>query len=131
MKINTSVAGSLAASGLQGAQGNKTSVKSDADQITSTKKPTLQSANLQSNSATLESGAVSDFLKQQNTPVLESAVQEAASKPTIGKVEISQLKDVESQDTKGSATEDAISELKKSVNQDILIAMANSGSILS
>ena len=126
MKINQSVAGSLATGGLQGAQGAKPVKAEGAESVNSSKKTAPQSASLQSSSAPVEGGVVSEFLKSQ--AISPKAVQEVSEKPTLGKVEISQFKPAETEMPKG---DDAISKLKQNVNQDILIAMANSGSILS
>lgn len=129
MKINQSIAGSLGAGGLHGAQGAKPAkLEAGVEPVKPAKKPTLQSASLQSSSAPVEAGSVSEFLKQESSVITENAVQGLSDKPSLGKVEINQFKPVEIEAPKG---DEAISKLKQSVNQDILIAMANSGSILS
>lgn len=124
MKINQSVAGSLGLSALQGTQNTQSTKSSSAvEPIKPTNKPTLQSS-----SAPVEAGGTAAFLKlQSESAILPQAVQEVSEKPVLGKIEISQFKPAELE----AKSDDAIDKLKQSVNQDILIAMANSGSILS
>jgi hypothetical protein len=135
MKINQSVAGSLGISGLQGTQNTQntqnTKSSSAVEPIKPTNKPTLQSS-----SAPVEASGTAAFLKlQSESAILPQAVQEVSEKPVLGKIEISQFKpaEVEAKEPSKEAPkgDDAIDQLKQSVNQDILIAMANSGSILS
>ena len=125
MKINQSIAGSLGAGGIQGTQGLKPAPKTNA--VSEPIKPAKQ-VTLESSAAPVESVGASDFLKQESTTILPQAVQEVSKKPTLGKVEISQFKSSESEQP--SNGDEAIDKLKQSVNQDILIAMANSGSIV-
>lgn len=126
--VNFSVAGTM------GAFSNIPEVKpteksSNSSQVTSVKKTT------QVGSPTgLEAGGATEFLKQESINIREDAVSEVAVKPNILQIETKTLsvpEAIEAKEAKEASSDGVIKQLQDSVNRDILVAMADSGSLFN
>ena len=123
--VNFSVAGTM------GAFSNIPEVKpteksSNSSQVTSVKKTTLVGSP-----TGLEAGGATDFLKQESINIREDAVSEVAVKPNVLQVETNTLSVPEAIEAKEVSPDGVIKQLQDSVNRDILVAMADSGSLFN
>ena len=118
MGVNFSVAGTMGT--FQNTPEVKPTEKSSSSSQVTAKKTT------QVNSSTgVEAGGATEFLKQEST----NAVSQVAVKPNVVQAEANT--DSPKQVSVFPEQNDAIKQLQDSVNRDMLIAMANSGSLFN
>ena len=123
--VNFSVAGTMGAFPTS-PEVKPTEKSSNSSQVTPVKKTT------QVGSPTgLEAGGTTEFLKQESINIREDAVSEVAVKPNILQVETNTLSVPEAIEAKEASSDGVIKQLQDSVNRDILVAMADSGSLFN
>ena len=122
MGVNFSVAGTM--STFQNTPEVKPTEKSSSSSQVTAKKTT------QVNSTTgVEAGGATEFLKQESINIREEAVSQVAVKPNVVQTEANS--DSPKEVSAFPEQNDAIKKLQDSVNRDMLIAMANSGSLFN
>ena len=122
MGVNFSVAGTMGT--FQNSPEVKPTEKSSNSSQVTAKKTT------QVNGPTgVEVAGATEFLKQESTNIREDAVTQVAVKPNVLQTEANS--DSLKQVSTSPEQNDAIKQLQESVNRDMLISMANSGSLFN